>query len=137
MITQRMVRTFGYRIKLWDVSQCTPFEWNLKTQTMKLSSRWKFILWTSNILHTSCYILLPLISLLRLVWVTTDFSRTELAVDCLHVMLGTTVAFVCMSVALSRHDHVAFVNEIFSVDKQLTSKTLWSLKYIVNSTKDF
>jgi len=133
MITQRMIRTFGYRIKLWDVSQFTPFEWNLKSQTMKLSSNWKFILWTSNILHTSCYILLPLACLLRLVWVTTDFSRTELAVDCLHVMLGTTVLFECMSVALSRQDHAAFVNELFLVDKYLTSKVLQTLTCVLTS----
>jgi len=121
MITQRMVTTFGYRLKLWEATQFTPFEWNVKSQSLKQSSWWRFILWTSTFLHASGYIFFTSYCLFCSVWAKSEVNRTEVALDCLMLMIAIAMAFFCISVGFSRQSHVKIVESLFAVDKYLAS----------------
>jgi len=117
-----MKAIFGYRMHLWDITQFTPFKWNQKSQLLQPSVLLRFLLWTSNILHCSCYIVFSTYDLFRLVWVKSEVNRKEVAADFLFLFLATGLMFICFSVALSRSSHLKLVNSLFGVDEYLSRK---------------
>jgi len=122
MLTKRSRSVFSWRQRLSVLGYFGPFEWNVKNQSLGLSSGWRFRLWPFNHVYLVLYDSYILVNVMSYVWTwneIVDFDKLQFTTDIFFVNMMSLLAIAQFLVLGSRLEFVQLTNHILQLDEHL------------------
>jgi len=120
MFSKRLLLIFSYRQKYSELLLVTPYTWNMKKQSLSLSSGWRFFAWPAVHVYLLLYEAVTFLRIIVHVWIwkeLVNFDKVAFLASIIYADMNAGLVACIILVLMKRRDGVHFANNVLNLDK--------------------